>query len=249
MRNLMMISIGFALCLLSSGESAAEQTLAGDALKNKLSGQIAIGPRDRGDTMKINFLADGSAKITLTGDKQKTDKGKWWVQGEKLCRQFNRLFKGRKICSQVTADGDTLKWRKGDGSVFWTAKLVAPKGKSAKGGSTKGGTKTGLTGAQIKTLVADNRADGWSLGSGATTTIDFAADGSTHGFVDGSGGFDTGKWWVDGDKLCMEWDKWLKAQTSCYGVHVIKGRSILFKSKGKKGPRLELRDVGERLGP
>ena len=43
---------------------------------------------------------------------------------------------------------------------------------------------------------------------------------------------DSGKWWVKNEILCIRWRQWEKAQTRCYGITSIKGKTYQAKGGG-----------------
>ena len=47
------------------------------------------------------------------------DKGKWWVQGDRICRKWDFWFGAKEECFDVTLDGDKVKWWRADGSEMY----------------------------------------------------------------------------------------------------------------------------------
>lgn len=47
------------------------------------------------------------------------DKGKWWVEGDRICRVWNLWFAAKEECFSVTLDGETVKWWRADGSEMY----------------------------------------------------------------------------------------------------------------------------------
>jgi len=43
---------------------------------------------------------------------------------------------------------------------------------------------------------------------------------------------DRGKWWVDGEALCLRWNRWDRRRTWCYAIRKIRGRSYVARGKG-----------------
>lgn len=60
-----------------------------------------------------------------------------------------------------------------------------------------------------------------------------------NGVVDGSGKAvglgkfmqptDSGKWWVDGERLCQKWQSWYKGKQFCFTIQSTGARSIAWK--------------------
>jgi hypothetical protein len=45
-----------------------------------------------------------------------TDKGRWWVSGNKLCQQWQEWYKGRTFCFTVAKlSSDRIRWVRDDG--------------------------------------------------------------------------------------------------------------------------------------
>ncbi len=38
------------------------------------------------------------------------DRGKWWIEGDKFCRKWNRFAAARTGCFSFVPDGDSIKW-------------------------------------------------------------------------------------------------------------------------------------------
>jgi len=43
---------------------------------------------------------------------------------------------------------------------------------------------------------------------------------------------DRGKWWVDGDTLCLRWNRWDGQQTRCYAIQRVRGRTYVARGPG-----------------
>jgi serine/threonine protein kinase len=43
---------------------------------------------------------------------------------------------------------------------------------------------------------------------------------------------DHGKWWVDGEALCVRWNRWDRRRTRCYAIKKVRGRSYVARGKG-----------------
>jgi CubicO group peptidase (beta-lactamase class C family) len=62
-----------------------------------------------------SYAPDGSMTFTATESGELVDSGKWWAEGDKVCRQWNELNGGEKACFYVVLDGTTLQWFDPDG--------------------------------------------------------------------------------------------------------------------------------------
>ena len=62
------------------------------------------------------LTGDGTSFTLLARFYQPTDKGRWWVENDKLCQQFEVWYKGRVACYTITDyDGSNFRWRRDDG--------------------------------------------------------------------------------------------------------------------------------------
>jgi len=106
------VLIIFALFILSctAGEQnlikEGHQALKGDKIRNLLSGNTIEGTYERG-TYIIYFSPDG----TQYGKTSSTrDKGKWWIEGDKYCRQWNKWSDHHVKCRKFYIVGEKLIW-------------------------------------------------------------------------------------------------------------------------------------------
>lgn len=64
-----------------------------------------------------NGQVDGSGEALGLGRFAKpNDKGKWWINGDRLCQQFTSWYKGEPMCFELIRTGDKrLKWIRDNG--------------------------------------------------------------------------------------------------------------------------------------
>ena len=80
-----------------------------------------------------------------------------------------------------------------------------------------------LSGASIKTLVGGKRVL-LSTPYGAELPLQYKTNGTVNGDVSNfsmAAMFapkESGKWWIDGDKLCQKWPTWYKGKTICFTI-------------------------------
>jgi len=115
--------------LLSGGTGALAEPVAlvDDALKTTISGSTVELDTPLGTKLPIRFGTDGLVAAEA-GDLapilgSAKDRGRWWVEGEKLCSKWFRWFDAEIRCITVSQDGPRLYWRKDDGETG-TATLV-----------------------------------------------------------------------------------------------------------------------------
>ena len=76
---------------------------------------------------------------------------------------------------------------------------------------------------------------------GATIPMHFRADGSLSGHANGYAFYlgsqtDTGKWWIESDKICTKWSRWLDRDTMCIRITGKRGERYFWRSdEGKTG--------------
>ena len=80
-----------------------------------------------------------------------------------------------------------------------------------------------LSGEEIKALISGKRVY-LSTPYGLEFPLRYRANGEVNGDASGfklAGMFapkETGKWWVEGEKLCQKWPSWYDGKTLCFSV-------------------------------
>lgn len=106
-----------AMALLASiGSASAAEIIAAEAVRPTLAGKTIQISTPMG-TVPVNFRADGS----MTGGSHglasyamaTTDRGRWWVSGNKLCQQWQNWFDKATHCFELRREGQTLYWSGG----------------------------------------------------------------------------------------------------------------------------------------
>lgn len=88
------------------------KAVAGKTVYLKTSGIVLpIAYRPNG-TMSGQLQAFAAA---FSGDRPVTDKGKWWIDGNRLCQRWSQWLDGRSYCYKLTRDGQTVRWQRNDG--------------------------------------------------------------------------------------------------------------------------------------
>lgn len=110
----------------TTGALANPVPLTSDDLK-ALAGSVVEIDTPLGTKLPIRFGTDGLVSAEagelapLLGSAK--DRGRWWVDGDKMCSKFFRWFDAEVRCITVTRDGSRLFWRKDDGETG-TATLI-----------------------------------------------------------------------------------------------------------------------------
>jgi len=61
------------------------------------------------------YNPDGTMTFTARESGELVDIGKWWAEGDRLCRQWDELNGGEKACFYIVLEGTTLQWFDLDG--------------------------------------------------------------------------------------------------------------------------------------
>jgi hypothetical protein len=101
--------------------AAEPVTLAGDELKNAISGKT-VYLNISGFELPIVYSPNGRMKGTMgavaasfsRGDGA-TDRGKWWVENDQLCQKWTSWMDGQSYCYKLTRNGNVVNWVRNDG--------------------------------------------------------------------------------------------------------------------------------------
>jgi len=112
------IAIGALALAVPTPATATDVT--GKELSSVLPGKTILGSNNKCNTITyvVQPIAAGGEKgdITIDCDGRKDD-GKWWVAGDKLCKQFNTFSNGNMFCFDVKKDdGGEMAFYRADGS-------------------------------------------------------------------------------------------------------------------------------------
>lgn len=120
----------FLIISLVSGATAAfarPVPLTGDDLKKSLSGALIEMDTPLGTTIPVRFGTDGLVSgeagelAPLLGSAR--DRGRWWIDGDRICSKWFRWFDAEPQCLSVQQDGTRLFWQEDNGKKG-TATLV-----------------------------------------------------------------------------------------------------------------------------
>jgi hypothetical protein len=113
--------VAVGLALPATGSLAEPTTLAGDELRQAISGKTVF-LNISGFELPIRYAPNGrmSGKMSTVaasfsrGDGAQ-DRGKWWVSGDQLCQQWTSWMDGKSYCYRLTREGSTVHWARNDG--------------------------------------------------------------------------------------------------------------------------------------
>lgn len=109
------------LILPFAGAAANAEALAGQQLKSFISGKRIYLAVPLGGEIPLTYRAggvvDGSGEAAGLGRYMTPkDKGRWWVNGNKLCQKWQQWYDGRTFCFTVAKLSDSrIRWVRDDG--------------------------------------------------------------------------------------------------------------------------------------
>ncbi len=128
------IAIGFLTA--ATGAFADPVPLANDELKTTVSGSVVEIDTPVGSTVSMRFGTDGlvsaEAGVLAPVLGAAKDRGRWWVEGDKLCTKWFRWFDAGVRCLTIARDGSRIYWRKIDDGETGTGTLIGQPAKEPK---------------------------------------------------------------------------------------------------------------------
>lgn len=113
----LLLSFVALLALISADALAGQKKLTGVEINAAYSGAKMSFKTNYG-TFPSVWKANGTmASRDIKG--VVPDRGKWWVEGDRICRKWNRWFAAKEECFDVTLDGEKVKWWRADGSEMY----------------------------------------------------------------------------------------------------------------------------------
>lgn len=147
----------------ATGALADPVPLSNDDLKNTVSGSTVEIDTPLGSTVPMRFGADGlvsaEAGVLAPVLGAAKDRGRWWVEGEKLCTKWFRWFDAGVRCLTIARDGNRIQWRKIDDGETGTGTIVVSNDKPAKPATSVVAAKKEAPAVVAKVDVAAADAD------------------------------------------------------------------------------------------
>ena len=114
--------------LLTTVAYAEPQPLASSAIRETFAGSTIALDTPLAATVPIHYLDNGQ----VTGEAgnlswilgSATDKGRWWVEKDRLCHKWKTWFEAENQCLRLQQEGDRLFWVRDDGKTG-TATLIS----------------------------------------------------------------------------------------------------------------------------
>ena len=107
--------------------------------------------------------------------------------------------------------------------------------------STAGAGGERLSGDRLRRFLAGKRIY-LAVPLGGELPLFYRADGHVDGSgqAAGLGRFlapsDSGRWWVDGEKVCQKWRSWYEGRTFCFTLDLLPGEKVAWhRDDGEKG--------------
>ena len=93
----------------------AEGHMTGEQIGAAISGQTFVDTRPvrlAGTIMTFDpsGTLNGHPQVGSPVEQFGRDQGKWWIEGDKFCRKWNRWAAGQSGCFSFVLDGDSIKW-------------------------------------------------------------------------------------------------------------------------------------------
>ncbi|MGF0537745.1 hypothetical protein ACQQ2Q_07095 [Agrobacterium sp. ES01] len=106
-----------------SGVAFADEKYTSADIKGDIVGRRIFLAAPFGGEFPLNYRTngqvDGDGKALGLGRLAKpNDKGRWWIDGDRLCQQFTTWYKGEPMCFELYRTGqNTLKWIRNNGQT------------------------------------------------------------------------------------------------------------------------------------
>jgi hypothetical protein len=123
------LTIGLAALALLAGPAEAEmKKLTGVEIKTAFSGARAYSTVEGGRIFQVDYKPDGTIEGLLEGRVNarqggRSDTGKWWVDGDTLCRKWSSFGEGKEDCASVALNGTDFSMYRKDGALLISGKL------------------------------------------------------------------------------------------------------------------------------
>lgn len=110
-----------ALAVVSGPASATSGALDAAAIQSVIGGKRIYLATPLGGEFPLNYrsggVVDGDGEALGLGKMMApTDRGRWWIDGDRLCQQWQEWYEGRAHCFTLTRTGEkSLRWVRDDG--------------------------------------------------------------------------------------------------------------------------------------
>jgi hypothetical protein len=119
--NIRVSALAAGVALLALPAAAESVSLAGDELRQAISGKT-VYLNVSGFDLPIRYAANGRMKGTMgtvaasfARGNGAADSGKWWVDNDQLCQKWTSWMDGKSYCYRLTRNGNQVRWVRNDG--------------------------------------------------------------------------------------------------------------------------------------
>ena len=126
--NLVALAAIAIILLPGNGRVRADTPLSAQEIARTISGKRIYLRTPFGGEFPLHYgasgIVDGTGKALGLGRFMRpTDRGRWWVEGNRLCQQWETWYDGRRFCFTLVRQGSSeLAWQRNDG-LSGTARL------------------------------------------------------------------------------------------------------------------------------
>jgi GntR family transcriptional regulator / MocR family aminotransferase len=92
--------------------------LAGEELKDCMSGATLLCKTVYGDPLTIDLLPDGTMTGRAGFANEDLDQGRWWLEGDLWCRQWQEWSYGQVVRFRIVLEGERIHWVSPDGRLI-----------------------------------------------------------------------------------------------------------------------------------
>ena len=71
---------------------------------------VLKGVNGYGNPYTITYRSDGAMSGVAGKSDEYKDTGKWWIEGDRFCRQYKSWLDGKAACFTITLDGDAISF-------------------------------------------------------------------------------------------------------------------------------------------
>jgi len=110
-----------AVAAASAASAEMPTTLSGQAIKETVTGAVLEVDAPFGTKLPVQYSSDGQ----ISGQAgslafflgSASDRGRWWVAGDRLCHKWTRWFDAEPQCLRLQQQGNRIRWQRDDGET------------------------------------------------------------------------------------------------------------------------------------
>jgi hypothetical protein len=121
LKLLSIVALGCLAMVPASGQANEPRLLDGKSVRETVAGRRIYLAVPFGGELPLYYRRDG--RVDGTGEAaglgrflKPSDSGRWWVDGNRLCQQWQSWYEGKTFCFTLAPAGpDRLAWFRDDG--------------------------------------------------------------------------------------------------------------------------------------